>query len=376
MRDAHDTAEVFIVAPGAAGDYGGIGRLAAATARYWRAAGMQPPLRVLDPYGARLSPLTARDFARALALIAWNARRRRIALLHVHMAARGSAVRKGIITRMGARLGVPVLLHMHGSRLDEFHAQLPQWGRRMLRRTLESADRIIAPGTHWRDVLVDTVGVDASLVRVIANAAAGPSHVEPRPARPLCELVFLGKLSPRKGLPELLGALAQPDVALLPWRLRVAGDGDAGPYVEQATALGIAARVDFVGWVPEGRVRDMLAAADVFVLPSHNEGLSIGMLEAMAHGCAIVATPVGATLDAVRDGESALLVPAGDVPALAGALRRVIADPALRAALQAAARKRWSDGFDIADHCRQLAALYRELGEPSLPRRSAGVRYR
>jgi glycosyltransferase involved in cell wall biosynthesis len=264
---------------------------------------------------------------------------------------------------------------MHGSRLDEFHAKLPQWGRRMLRRTLETADRIIAPGTHWRNVLVDTVGIDASLVRVIANATAGPAQVGPRQARPHCELVFLGKLSPRKGLPELLAALAQPDLARLAWRLRVAGEGDAAPYVAQATALGIADRVDFVGWVPEARVRDLLAAADVVVLPSHSEGLSIGMLEAMAHGCAIVATPVGATLDAVRDGESALLVPAGDVAALAGALRRVIADPDLRAALQATARRRWIDSFDIADHCRQLAALYRELGQrPAAQQRAAAQR--
>jgi glycosyltransferase involved in cell wall biosynthesis len=264
---------------------------------------------------------------------------------------------------------------MHGSRLDEFHARLPQWGRRMLRRTLERADRIIAPGSHWRGVLVDTVGIDASLVRVIANAAAGPAHVAPRPARPICELVFLGNLSPRKGLPELLRALAQPDVAALAWRLCVAGDGDAGPYVAQATALGIADRVDFVGWVAEARVRELLTAADVFVLPSHHEGLSIGMLEAMAHGCAIVATPVGATLDAVRDGESALLVPPGDAPRLAAALQRVIADPQLRAALQAGARQRWSDGFDIAGHCRQVAALYRELCEPPVSRHSLGARH-
>jgi glycosyltransferase involved in cell wall biosynthesis len=85
------------------------------------------------------------------------------------------------------------------------------------------------------------------------------------------------------------------------------------------------------------------------------------MLEAMAHGCAIVATPVGGNPDAVRDGDSALLVPPGDVTRLAVALQRVIGEPELRAALQTRARQRWLEGFDIASHCRRLATLYREL---------------
>jgi glycosyltransferase involved in cell wall biosynthesis len=174
-------------------------------------------------------------------------------------------------------------------------------------------------------------------------------------------LLFLGKLTARKGLPELLEALAHDDVAPLPWRLRVAGDGDPRDFVERAAALGIAERVSFVGWVAEERVHDLLRETDVFVLPSHNEGLSVAMLEAMAHGCAVVATPVGATLDAVTDGESALVVPAGDPQRLAAALRRVIDDPALRATLQAGARQRWCDSFQITAHCRQLAVLYGEL---------------
>lgn len=361
MRDGHTVPTVFVVAAGGVRHHGGIGRLVSATVHQWRAMGLQPALRVVDPYGLTLSPMTPLYFLRALLLIAWNAQRGRIALVHVHMASRGSAVRKSIITRMAARLGVPILLHLHGSRLDDLHARLPAWARRWLRGTLAMADGIVVPGRYWRDVVVDTVGVDAAVVRVVANAVAGPPRVLPRPHRPQCELLFLGKLTARKGLPELLEALAHADVAPLPWRLRVAGDGDSREFVERAAALGIAERADFIGWVAEERVQELLLETDVFVLPSHNEGLSVAMLEAMAHGCAVVTTPVGATLDAVTDGESALVVPAGDPQRLAAALRRVIDDRALRATLQAGARQRWCDGFQITAHCRQLAALYGEL---------------
>jgi glycosyltransferase involved in cell wall biosynthesis len=365
MSDPGAPREVLVVAPGGLRGPGGIGRLVNATVRYWRYAGMQPSLRIVDTYGAALSAATAVHFLRAAVEVVWHTRRGRVAAVHIHMAARGSTVRKGVIAHLAKWSGVPVLLHLHGSRLDEFHAGLPDWGRRMLRRTLASADCIVAPGRYWRDVLVDTVGLDPATIQIVSNAAAGPSEVPRRPQRPTCELLFLGNLSGRKGLPELLEALADPALAALGWRLRIAGDGDPAPFAARAAELGLGNRVAFLGWRSEADVRALLADSDVFVLPSHNEGLSIALLEAMAHGCAVVTTPVGATLDALIDGECALLVPVGDRHRLATALCRAIADPELRAALQTGARRRWREHFDIADHCRQIQALYRQLCDPA-----------
>lgn len=375
MQDGPASPKIFLVAPGGLNGPGGIGRLVGITVRHWQSIGAQPAMRVIDPYGPSLSLLTPLYFIRALVQIAWNAKRGHIELLHIHMAARGSALRKGVIMHLGAWFGVPILLHQHGSRIDEMYAKLPAWAQRRLRRTMQLADRIVVPGTHWRDVLIDTVGVDPTIVRVIGQAAAGPARIAPRQPTTCCELVFLGSLTARKGLPELLHALAHPDVALLAWRLRVAGNGDVGPFATQADALGIAGRVDFLGWVPEAGVSEILARADVFVLPSHAEGLSVAMLEAMAHGCAIVTTPVGGTLDAVADGESALLVPPGDVQRLAAALRRVIVEPELRSTLQARARQGWLAGFEITGHCHRLALAYRELRPPLMPEAADGARH-
>ncbi len=361
MQEGTVAGSVFVVAAGGIKHHGGIGRLVRATVRHWREHDLHPPLRVLDPYGETLSPRTLLYLLRVLLQIAWNAYRRRIVLVHVHMASRGSMIRKSIVTQVATRLGLPVLLHLHGSRLDDVHANLPHRARQWLRQTLGAARRIVVPGTYWRDVVVGTVGIDPSVVRVVANAVAGPADVAPRPPRARCELLFLGQLSPRKGLPELIEALGDPCCSRLSWRLRVAGDGDADPFAVRATGLGIADRIEFLGWIDEERVQQALRDTDVFVLPSHNEGLSVAMLEAMAHGCAIVATPVGSTLDAVTDGESALIVPPRNPARLAAALRRVIEEPELRRNLQITARQRWSEGFQIAHHCRQLVALYHEI---------------
>ncbi|HEX8374266.1 MAG TPA: glycosyltransferase, partial [Geminicoccaceae bacterium] len=93
----------------------------------------------------------------------------------------------------------------------------------------------------------------------------------------------------------------------------------------------------------------------------HNEGLPMAVLEALSHGIAVVATPVGAVPDAIVDGESGLLVPAGDAPALAAALARVIADPGLRRSLGDHARARFDARFSIPAHVDRLARIYADV---------------
>jgi glycosyltransferase involved in cell wall biosynthesis len=352
---------VFVVAPGGLNDRAGIGRLVSTTARAWRENG--DGFRVIDPYGPAVLAIAPLYFARALLQIVWNAWQGRIRLLHVHMAARGSAVRKGIIVHLGARLGLPVIVHLHGSGLDEFYRRLPRFAQRRLCRTLERADRVVVLGQYWRRVLVDRMGIDPKRVLVLPNAVAGPPHVRKRAAEGPCRILFLGRMEEKKGLPELLDALSDERLAKLEWSVLVAGAGDNQAYRRRAAALGLAERVEFHGWAPESEVHRWLTEADIFVLPSHHEGLSMALLEAMAFGLAVVTTPAGGNADAIVDGISGVFVPVGDRRALASALTRVIADGHLRVALQASARKRYAEHFDIAAYCRRLQTLYREVCE-------------
>src|SRR5690606_13974896 len=110
---------------------------------------------------------------------------------------------------------------------------------------------------------------------------------------------------------------------------------------------GTADRVRFLGLVGPERVAALMRAARVVVLPSRSENFPLVVLEALAAGAPLVATRVGGIPEAVRDGREALLVPPDDPAALAGALARVLADPALRARLAAAALAR-SDAFSEA----------------------------
>jgi glycosyltransferase involved in cell wall biosynthesis len=159
-------------------------------------------------------------------------------------------------------------------------------------------------------------------VRVIRNGVDIPASAG-REA-PNAEVLFAGRLSPEKGIDELLAATAGMNLV-------VAGDGPLRDRVPSA-----------LGFVLHDELSRLYARAAVVVLPSHREGLPLCVLEAMAHGKPIVATAVGGIPELVEDGVTGLLVQPGDPEGLRAALGRLLADPVLRRRLGRAGRKRVS----------------------------------
>ncbi len=350
--------EIVLVAPGGVEERGGIGRLVANTARYWRESDSGPRFRLVDPYGTGNLFWMPLYFLRGFVQIVFLALSGRAVLLHVHMASKCSALRKALIVLLGKALGLPVILHLHSPTFPLFIARLPRPLRSLLLSSLGRADRILVLGEGWRRIAIATFGFDAERVTTLMNAVQTPefSHRVRRqgPAR----ILFLGKLIPRKGVDELLEALASKAMAELDWEVVIAGGGAVDRYRDKALALGLGDNVDILDWQPDAEAQKLLADSDIFVLPSHFEGLSIAMLEAMAHGLAVVVTPVGATEEVLTDDLSGLLVPVGDVEALAQALARLVREPAERARLQAAARERFNEKFEISVYCRELEGIY------------------
>ena len=337
-----------------------MGRLVANITGYWAVSGSGPDYRIVDPWGPRSLLLMPFYFAGALAVVAWHGLRGRIALLHVNMASWGSCLRKGAIVLLGAGLGIPVIIHLHAGDFLIFHQRLPAWAGWLLRAILRRADRVVVLSEGWREALVRDLELEPRRLVVLPNALPAPRRVE-RPADGPCEIVFLGRLEAAKGVPELLEALADPRLRGLAWRASLVGPGSAEGYRRRAAELGLAERVGFPGWEEPEQVQARLAGAEVFVLPSHFEGLSMALLEALANGLAVVATAVGATPEVVQDGTSGLLVPPGDPAALAEALRRVVMDQALRRRLQREGRARFNDSFEISIYSQKLVALYDEV---------------
>ena len=128
-----------------------------------------------------------------------------------------------------------------------------------------------------------------------------------------------------------------------------------------AESLGLAGEVHFLGQRRD--VPDLLNAMDIFVLPSYSEGLSLALLEAMAAGLPVIATAVGGLPEVVTDGDNGLLIPPRDAAALAGALERLLADPALAQRLGANAREHVREHFSLDRLGREINEIYGELVE-------------
>jgi glycosyltransferase involved in cell wall biosynthesis len=163
-------------------------------------------------------------------------------------------------------------------------------------------------------------GLGARDVRVIPSGVDVPETVGPEASPP--EILFAGRLSPEKGVLELVEAA---DGAVLV----VAGDGPLRGRVPCA-----------LGFVPHEELTRLYERAAVVACPSYREGFGVVCAEAMAHGRPVVASAVGGLLDLVVDGETGLLVPPGDVDALRGALRRLLGDAELRRRMGEAGRRR------------------------------------
>jgi glycosyltransferase involved in cell wall biosynthesis len=168
-----------------------------------------------------------------------------------------------------------------------------------------------------------------------AAAERAPSMADGTPGRPV-RILSVGRAVPKKGYDRLLDALA-----LLPrdlaWTFEHVGGGDLLPALKaRAAALGIAGRCAWRGSAAQEQVLGHLRAADLFVLASRiagdgdRDGLPNVLMEAQSQGLACLSTAVSAIPELIRDGDTGLLVPPDDVPALAAALERLIRDPALR----------------------------------------------
>jgi glycosyltransferase involved in cell wall biosynthesis len=347
---------VAMLVPGGLEHAGGIGRWAGYLQQSWIAQGLKPPLEIIDTRGHGHPGRAAASFSRAFYRIVRLRAQGRLGVVHANLSKRGSTVRKLIVARLAGALGVPLVLHLHGSGYDAFYAGLPKRVQRTVQGMFRRADQVIVLGRFWADWVESTVGVPGERIQVLYNGV--PKPAASRVAHEGCHIVLLGRIGPRKGVPELLDALSSDLMRQLEWTATLAGDGELEPYRRLVEKRGLTGRIRFSGWLDQGDAAELIAAADILVLPSHAENFPISVIEALAAGVPVVTTPVGATPELLTDGESALFVPVGDAGALAAALARLADDKAARARIAAAGHQVFLERLDIDALARRLSGIH------------------
>jgi glycosyltransferase involved in cell wall biosynthesis len=299
---------------------------------------------------------------------------RNVALVHVNTSLNVRAFLRDAVYMVVARLcGARVLCQVHGGALPQDFFAGHSWLSALLRRTLSLPDVVAVLAREELDAYRRFV--PEQLVVLVPNgvdctAMAGVRRQQSTSARTPLRLLYMGRVVKEKGLIELLQALRLADADGCRLRLIIAGDGPDGSALRQYAAdLGIAGLVSFVPSVAGAGKAKLLARSDVLVLVSHAEGMPYALLEGMAAGAAVLATPVGAIPDVVVEGEHGLLVPPRDPRAIHRALTKLSADRALLARMGVACRKRIAGAFSIEQLAVRLGGIYDILcGGPSVRR--------
>ena len=221
---------------------------------------------------------------------------------------------------------------------------------------------LIAPSQYTREQLVRVLGADPSRIRVV------PEAVSPRflgnPRRPSnangpALILTVASLERRKGIGTLMRALSRLRNEHVEARLEIIGSGEDQSRLElEMSLLGLDERVTFRGHMSDNHLLQALGKADIFALPSLQEGFSQVLLEAMASWLPVVASDVSAIPETV--GHAGILVPPGDARSLASALRLLIEDPARRQEMGRKGRERVEALFTWDKVLPRLMDVYRE----------------
>jgi glycosyltransferase involved in cell wall biosynthesis len=232
------------------------------------------------------------------------------------------------------------------------------------RRLAAVTDVLVAVSRGVQQFLAAQLRIDPARIRVVPNGVA-PVLESPASVAELRRRVdgagpviaTVASLTPKKGHEHLLRAVARLRARGVAAAVLLAGDGPLRPQLEAlAGELGLAESVQFLGNVP--RAGDVLAVADLFVLPSLVEGMPLALLEAMSAGKAAIATSVGGIPEVIQPDVNGLLVPPADETALANAIARLLGSRELRQRFGAEARRTVERGYTEADCLHAIESIY------------------
>ncbi len=322
------------------------------------AASRMPELRALDTRGGGSALFSLWILAMALGKLVRGRLSGQLAGVHVNMAGRLSLFRKSAIVVMSRALGLPVVLHLHAQPEPLYHS-LPAPLQALTRWVFSLPACCMVLGSAGRRFVIHDLRVKPEQVEIVLNGVPEPTLAR-RQSVPgaVQRVLFVGNLSNLKGVADLLQALALPGFDAARLEVCFAGGGDVQAYQAQARQLGLGKLVHFAGWSDQQQVAQLMARADVLVLPSHVEGLPLVVLEALANGVAVVCSPVGEIPLVLQDGVTACFVQPGDVAGIAAGLQRVLQAPALRQSLERQGRALYEQQFSLARFSASVAAIH------------------
>ncbi|WP_299405952.1 glycosyltransferase family 4 protein [Acaryochloris sp. IP29b_bin.148] len=297
-------------------------------------------------------------FIRAIATFLRTLLSRKVDIVHIHVSERGSVLRTILLARIAFIFHRPVVLHAHGAEFKPFFSKMPGWAQKIISSIFGQCDGFIVLSDFWQNFYISQLGLIPERVFTLPNSVELPTEIPCRQDSSPVNLVFCGRVGHRKGAFDLIQALAELPLHLKARaHLSIAGDGEIEQGQLLADRLGVSDLITFMGWINPGQRDQMLANADIFILPSYNEGLPLAILEAMAWGIPPITTPVGGIPEVVLPNQNGLLVSPGNVQQLSKAIGYLLEDTERRLKLGKSARAT-AESLDIRTYTHRLGRIY------------------
>lgn len=243
---------------------------------------------------------------------------RSVKVIHIQGAAFASFERNIFFVRVGKLFGKKVIMHMHCADFESYYN--PSKHKQRIVDTINACDLYLVLSDSWK-VYFESIGVKSDIIRVLNNTITPPVIQKVERSAGTLNLLYLGVIGQRKGIYDILKALKDNKERFEgKVVLRIGGNQEEEKLLACINESGLQDMVKFEGFVSGEKKIECLNWADVYILPSFNEGLPIGILEAMSYGHPIISTPVGGISEVVKDGVNGIMVEPGNVQEIAKAI--------------------------------------------------------
>ncbi|MDZ8110122.1 MAG: glycosyltransferase family 4 protein [Nostoc sp. DedQUE12a] len=305
-------------------------------------------------------------FLKAIWKFLWILLKQEVDIVQLQISQRGSILRQVVMILLAWVFRKPIIIHAHGSQFHLFYAGLPKSIQQLLSLIFAKCQRLIVLSESWKSFYIENLGLKPEQVVVFYNPVKIPLEVPHRSVSDKVNLLFLGRIGQRKGAFDLIKAISLlPNEHRTRLSLIMAGDGDVEKARNLVTTLNLKDYIKLPGWIGPDERDILLTQANIFVLPSYNEGLPLAMLEAMAWELPVIVTPVGGIPEIVTNLENGLIVNPGNPEQLSDSLKCLIENEDLRFSLALKARKSVFC-LDIKNHWISFLDLYDSILNPSV----------
>lgn len=271
-------------------------------------------------------------------------------------------MRKGILINYFYKKSIPVVIHLHGGGFQKFYEKSSNIKKKKIVSMFQKSAKLIVLTNTWLP-FAEKIGMKGRTI-VIPNFTKIPNVAKKEIEKNhRWTFLFLGKLGRQKGSYDLIRAieLIVNRYGIKNIKCILAGDGEIDASKKFIKELGLEDNLELTGWVDSQRKDQLLRLADALVLPSYFESFGLALIEGMSYGLPVIGTVAGSIPQVIRNGKDGLLVPIGDIAALADCMVWLINHPVESCRLGMCGRQHVMDDYSEETFCLKMDRVYSEI---------------